>query len=78
MGLMEGFEAIAANSRLAGHSNTGAVTHTLNLMNALGGDFTKVVLGVTALSGNFGAALLLGRLDICRGRCDAECVLPDL
>jgi hypothetical protein len=52
-GLIEGFEAIAANARLAGHSNTGAVTHTLNLMNALGGDFTKVVLGATALSGNF-------------------------
>ena len=33
-GVIEGFEAIAANARRAGHSNTGAVTHTLNLMNA--------------------------------------------
>jgi hypothetical protein len=56
-GLVEGFEAIAANARLAGHSNTGAVTHTLNLMNALGGNFTKVVLGATALSGNLPTAI---------------------
>jgi hypothetical protein len=55
-GLLEGFAAITKNSRLAGHSNTAAVTHTLNLMNALGGNFTKVVLGATALSGNFLAA----------------------
>ena len=55
-GLVEGFAAITKNSRLAGHSNTAAVTHTLNLMNALGGNFTKVVLGATALSGNFLAA----------------------
>jgi hypothetical protein len=56
-GLIEGFEAIAANARLAGHSNTGAVTHTLNLMNALGGDFTKIILGVLAVSGNVPAAV---------------------
>ena len=55
-GLLDGFEALAANARLAGHSNTGAVTHTLNLMNALGGDFTKIVLGSLAISGNVGAA----------------------
>tara|TARA_R110000782_G_scaffold42976_3_gene97291 strand:- start:468 stop:2693 length:2226 start_codon:yes stop_codon:yes gene_type:complete len=56
-GLIEGFEAIAANARLAGHSNTGAVTHSLNLMNALGGDFTKIILGVLAVSGNVPAAV---------------------
>ena len=55
-GLIEGFEAIATNARLAGHSNTGAVTHTLNIMNALGGDFTKIVLGALTVSGNVGAA----------------------
>jgi hypothetical protein len=56
-GLMEGFEAIAANARLAGHSNTGAVTHTLNIMNALGGDFTKLVLAGTGMTAGIVPAL---------------------
>lgn len=54
--LIDGFSAISQNAKLAGHSNTGAVTHSLNLMNALGGDFTKIVLGALAVSGNIGAA----------------------
>jgi len=45
-GLVKGFEAITKNSRLAGHSNTGSVAHTLNLMNALGGNAGAVILGV--------------------------------
>tara|TARA_R110000823_G_scaffold289762_1_gene408084 strand:+ start:1933 stop:4209 length:2277 start_codon:yes stop_codon:yes gene_type:complete len=49
-GLVKGFGAITKNSRLAGHSNTGAVTHTLNLMNALGGNFTTLILAGTGMT----------------------------
>jgi len=45
-GLIDVFSALNKNARLAGHSNTGSVTHTLNLMNALGGNMGAVVLGV--------------------------------
>ena len=50
--LLIGFRALNENAKLRGFSNTGAVSHTLNLMNALGGDFTKIVLGSLAVTGN--------------------------
>jgi|GEM_PF-1358288 len=49
-GLLDGFEAMAANTRLAGHSNSAAVSHTLNVMNSLGGNFTKAILGASAIT----------------------------
>jgi hypothetical protein len=45
-GLIDVFSALNKNARLAGHSNTGSVAHTLNLMNALGGNAGAVILGV--------------------------------
>ena len=51
-GLLDSFQALNKNAKLRGISNTGAVSHTLNLMNALGGDFTKIVLGSLAVTGN--------------------------
>lgn len=50
--LLGSFRALDQSAKLRGFSNTGAVTHTLNIMNALGGDATKLVLGSLAITGN--------------------------
>jgi len=55
--LIVGFEAIAQSGRLAGHSNSAAVAHSLNLMNALGGNFTKMLLGASAVTGTANVAV---------------------
>tara|TARA_R110002050_G_scaffold2506_2_gene14524 strand:+ start:27595 stop:29880 length:2286 start_codon:yes stop_codon:yes gene_type:complete len=55
-GLIDVFSALNKNARLAGHSNSGSVAHTLNLMNALGGNAGAVILGVIGFGAGVGPA----------------------
>lgn len=54
--LLDVFGEMAKNARLANTSNTAGATHTLQLMDALGSDATKVVLGAVAIGGHPGLA----------------------
>jgi len=50
------FGEMAKSQRLGNFSNTAGAAHTLQLMDALGGDLTKIVLGATAIGGHPGIA----------------------
>ena len=54
--LLGAFKSIAQNARLGNASNTAGAAHTLQLMDALGGDFAKIVMGSLAVGGQPGLA----------------------
>lgn len=54
--LVDVFKSMSQNARLANASNTAGAAHTLQLMDALGSDATKLILGGLAIGGQPGIA----------------------
>lgn len=54
--LVSVFQSMSQSTRLGNFSNTAGAVHTLQLMDALGSDATKLVLGGLAISGSPGLA----------------------